>query len=150
MSKIKTDSTGKICRNASGKICLCPDGYTVVFPSSDGIPYNRTYSLTFSDGVYVGSGSVNLLFNITFPKDLTFITNSMEFPTSAYNASISIEMTIDGGTGERSVRTIIDISLTDFMMRTWTGQSDYTEVFADGSTFNLSASSATVRPCEIF
>ena len=145
--KIKMNPNGTIGRKTNGAIALCPavSEYTVVFPSNDGSTYQRTFTLTESNGIWIGGGEINLMMsNVIF--DIAYPTNAPLTPWT-YHASISIEMTIDGETGERSVRVVSDNTVTPmFPPFPKAGQSDYTEVFADGSTFNLSASSLTVRP----
>ncbi len=132
--------------SVDGHLCTCPSSYKVVFPNNDGYTFEREYTLTESGGIWVGGGTVSF-FMFLESFDIADIQNAL-IPPGQYDASISIEMTIDGGTGERSVRVVSDITLTPmgFPPTPLTGQSDYTEVFADGNTLNLSASSSTVRP----
>lgn len=144
------NNTGALTRDpTTGALCICPAAseYIVLFPSSDGYTYERSYPLTEADGIWVGGGEIYVEGMFPIPDDIAF--NNLQFPFTTYTAAISIEMAIDGGTGERSVRVVTDVTIVDMSSRLWTGQSDYTEVFADGTTFNLSESSSTVRPVTV-
>lgn len=143
---LKLNVDGKLCLKANGSLCLCPGGYTVVFPDADGSTWDRTggrtFTLTESGGVYIATESFNIYSALSSPQDLAYGDPPIGWETAAIE--LDIEMTIDELTGERSVRTIITAAIVSALTN-WAGSSDYTEVFADGTTFNLSTASGTVR-----
>ena len=138
---IKINPNGSIGMKAGTTIALCPSVYKVVFPA-DPFDWPKEYTLTESGGMWIASGSADFVEPMMgSPSD-----NSMAFfyylglgSGATCHFEFTIEMTRDGGTGERAVRVQVDATISQSFVfpNPAYGSCDSTEYFASVNTFNL-------------